>query len=142
MASVWAEDRWQGQFARGKDRLKGDKYKDWTYEKVRDYAANQRLFDGFGFPSVDKAIDAITQQDEMERKIQDARAQGLKEGELKARLGAMPRPASAAGAVKVAEESSVSKNGLEGLSDDVVNDPELAKMLSDLNAMSPEDLIQ
>jgi len=42
----------------------------------------------------------------------------------------------------VAEESSVSKNGLEGLGDDVVNDPELAKMLADLNAMSPEDLVQ
>lgn len=139
--SIWAEDRWQNQYDRGKTRLKGDKFKDWTFEKVRDYAAENKIFDNHGLPSVERAILELTKEDEMQTKIDEAFNKGLKEGQVKGRMNVMPRPTSAAG-VKVPDKSAVAEKGLEALGDDVAEDPELMKMLSDLGAVNPEDLVQ
>jgi hypothetical protein len=139
--SIWAEDRWQGQFERGKTRLKGDKFKDYTYEKVRDYAATNKILDKHGLPSVERAILELTKEDEKQVAIDEAFQRGLKEGQVKGRMGVMSRPTSAAG-IKVPEKSVVAEKGLEGLGDDVAEDPELMKMLSDLGAVNPEDLVQ
>jgi len=141
VSKIWAEDRWQTQFDRSKTRLKGDKFKDWTYEKARDYAAEHKIIDKFGLPSVERAILELTKEDEMAERLRLAKEEGLKEGLTRGRMGVQPRPTSAGGPPKP-EKSMVSEKGLEGLGDDVAEDPELMKMLSELGAVSPEDLVQ
>ena len=139
-AAIWAEDRWHSQYERAKPRLK-DKAKDWTYEKVRDYAAQNKLVDSFGLPSVEKAIMSLTQEDELQARVNEAYEKGLREGTTKGRMGVQPKPTSAAGPPRP-EKSAVAEKGLEALGDDVQNDPELMNMLSELGAIDPGDLVQ
>lgn len=138
IAGIWADDRWQSQYERAKPRLK-DKAKDWTFEKVRDYAAQNKLVDSHGLPSVEKAIMELTKEDELETIRKEAYERGLREGNTKGRMGVQPKPTSASGGVKQPENSMVAKKGLEGLGDDVASDPELMEMLSNLGAVDPED---
>lgn len=140
-AKIWAEDRWRNQFDRMKDRLAAPKYKDYTFEKVRDYAAEHKLFDANNLPSIERAIEEITRPDELERIKAAAREEGIKEGMQKARLSTMQRPTSATGpAPKGAEESVVAKKGLEGLGDDVAQDTEIMNMLAEIGATGPEGI--
>lgn len=141
VSKIWAEDRWAAQFDRSKGRLKGDKFKDWTYEKARDYAAQNKILDNFGLPSVERAILELTKEDDLAQKLSEAREAGLKEGLTRGRMGVMPKPTSASGP-KHPENSAVSEKGLEGLGDAVADDPELMRMLSELGAVNPEDLVQ
>lgn len=137
---IFAEDRWQSQFERGKDRLKkNDKYKDWGYDKVRDYAAEHKILDKFGLPSVEKAIFDLTKEDELEAAKRDAYERGLKEGRTAGRMSSMARPTSATGPVKP-EKSAVAERGLAGLGDDVANDPDLMQMLAEVGAIDPSEI--
>lgn len=142
MAKIWAEDRWQGQYEKSKTRLKGDKAKEWTYEKVRDFAGTNKILDSYGLPNIEKAIQQLTQEDERQDIEQAAYERGLKEGQVKGRMNVMPRPTSASGGKPPAEKSAVAERGLEGLGDDVAEDKDLMRMLSDLGAVQPEDLLQ
>lgn len=142
MAKIWADDRWQGQYDRAKTRLKGEKAKEWTYEKVRDYAGTNKVLDAYGLPSVEKAILQLTQEDEKQTAIDEAFQKGLREGQVKGRMNVMPRPTSASGAPPPNVKSSVAERGLEGLGDDVAEDKDLMEMLSQLGAVTPEDLVQ
>jgi len=132
-ATVWAEDRWQSQFEKTASRLrKVDKYKDWDYTKVRDYAATNKILDAHGLPSVEKAVAELTKESDLELAKKEAYEKGLKEGKTNARLESMPRPSSASGGKVAKGKSSVEENGLEGLGDDVMEDPELMDMISQL----------
>ena len=140
-ATIWARDRWEGQLSRNRDRLKGDKYKQYQdVESLLKYATEHRILDSYGFPSVEMAIGKLTEADTLEAKSNEAYERGLKEGQMKARIASMGRPTSASG--PKTEESSVGKRGLEGLGDDVANDPEIMEMLSQLGAVTPEDIVQ
>ena len=139
MATIWAQDRWKQQFNSLAPRLaKSSKHKDMTFEKVRDYAAEKKLLDDFGFPSVEKAILELTREEDFEARLAQARDEGRKEGETRGRLTASGRPTSATGPKKP-EKSVVAEKGLEGLGDDVAADPELSRMLADLGAADPTD---
>ena len=141
-ALIFANDRWRGQFDRVKDRLKPAKYADWNFEKVRDYAANNKYLDEYGFPAIDKAVEAITREDEMERIKTEAFEKGVREGSVKARLGATPRPTSATGAGKKAAQGLDASKNFEDLGDSIADDRELAEMVAGLQGVSPEDLLQ
>ncbi len=139
MATIWAQDRWRGQFDRLAPKLaKSSKHKDMTFEKVREFAATNKLLDEYGFPSVEKAIVELTRDEDFETRLAEARQQGIKEGETRGRLAASGRPTSATGPKKP-EKSMVAEKGLEGLGDDVAADPELSKMLADLGAANPDE---
>src|SRR5271157_5140575 len=141
-ALIFANDRWRGQFDRVKDRLKAPKYSDWNFEKVRDYAATNKYLDEYGFPAIDKAVEAITREDELDRIKHEAFEKGVREGAVKARLGATPRPTSASGGkAKTSQGLDPSKN-FEDLGDAVADDRDLAEMVAGLQGMSPEDLLQ
>jgi hypothetical protein len=140
-AMIWAQDRWEGQYAKAKDRLKGDKYKDWTYEKVRDYAATNKHLDKYGFPSIDIAVDKITEEDRMETLRKEAYEEGLKQGQTKARLASMARPTSSAPAKKQEAGLDPSKN-FDDLGEKVMEDPELRQMLAELGAVDPSEILQ
>lgn len=141
-ALIFANDRWRGQFDRVKDRLKAPKYSDWNFEKVRDYAAQNKYLDEYGFPAIDKAVEAITREDELERIKQEAFEKGLREGAVKTRLGSTPRPTSASGAKPKAATGLDAAKNFEDLGDSVQSDRELAEMVAGLQGMSPEDLLQ
>lgn len=130
-ATIWAEDRWQSQFEKNAPRLKKvEAYKDWDYTKVRDYAATNKLLDGHGFPSVEKAIAELTKANDLDTIRKEAYEKGLKEGKTNARLESMPRPSSASGGKPSKGKSSVEEFGLEGLGDDVAGDAELMEQLA------------
>ena len=139
-ATIWATDRWKSQYAGVKDRLKPDKYKDWTFEKVRDYAAQQKILDEYGFPAVDKAVEVITREDELERIRQEAYEKGAREGSVKGRLATMARPTSSAGAKHTAEAGLDPSKNFEDLGDVALSDPSIAKMLADINAIDPSEI--
>lgn len=141
-ASIWAQDRWKGQYERGKERLKGPKYADQTFEKVRDFAAQNKILDEYGFPDIGKAIESITREDEIERIKREAYENGLKEGAVKGRLGATPRPSSAAGAPKPDGVGLKPDGNFNDLGDAVMSDRDLAEAFSQLAGLSPEELLQ
>ncbi len=137
--TIWAEDRWRSQFDRLQPRLqKIEKHKNMTYEQVRDYAAEHKLLDRHGLPSVERAILDLTAESEKEAAMQEAFERGRREGEMRGRLAATGRPTSASGPKKP-DKSHVAEKGLEGLGDDVAEDKELTQMLADLGASNPAD---
>jgi hypothetical protein len=133
-ATIWAEDRWQSQYEKVSPRLKKvDQYKDWDYTKVRDYAAQNKILDSHGLPSLEKAVMELTKANDFEQVKKEAYEKGLQEGRTKARLETMPRPASASGgSPRPKGKSAVEEVGLEGLGDDVMGDPELAELAASL----------
>ena len=139
-ATIWARDRWEGQLSRNRDRLKGDKYKQYQdVQSLLKYATDNRILDPYGFPSVELAINKLTEADTLAAQADEAYQRGLKEGQMKARIASMGRPTSATGPMSD-KESPVAKHGLEGLGDAVQDDPEIMDMLAQLGAVSSEDL--
>ena len=141
-ASIWAQDRWKGQYERGKERLKGPKYSDQTFEKVRDYAAEHKILDEYGFPALDKAIEAITREDQLESIRNEAYERGVREGAVKSRLASSARPSSAAGVPKPEGVGLKADGNFQDLGDAVMSDRELAEAFSQLSGLSPDDLLQ
>jgi hypothetical protein len=142
-ATIWAEDRWNSQYERAAPRLKKNKdYADWDVAKVRDYATTHKLLDGYGFPSIEKAVAELTKANEIEEIKKQAREEGLKEGMNRGRLERMNRPSSASGGRSAgAKKSSVEEHGLEGLGDDVMDDAELMEQLAEAQkAFDPTSL--
>lgn len=139
-ATIFAEDRWDREFEQSAPRLKKNKqYADWDQGKVRQYAVDNKLVDRHGFPSVTRAIQELTKEDELEIARQQAREEGLQEGLQRARMGAMARPTSHSGKRSTGAVIDPAKN-LEDLGDAVMDDPELTKMLSDLGTLTPNDI--
>lgn len=141
-ASIWAQDRWKGQYERGKERLKGPKYSEWTFEKVRDFAATNKHLDEYGFPAIDKAISEITKEDEISRIRQEEYERGVREGAVKSRLASTARPTSSAGIPKPEGVGLKSDGNFQDLGDAVMSDRDLAEAFSQLSGLSPDDLLQ
>lgn len=140
-ATMFATDRWMGQYERVAPKLKKSKdYADWDMAKVRDYATKNSILDEFGFPSVEKAVLQLTRVDDIEEAKRIAREEGFKEGQQRARMAAQTRPTSATGGRK-SNKAAVEEHGLEGLGDDVANDAELMEMLEQTRAaFEPENV--
>lgn len=132
-ATIWAQERWQGQFKEVAPRLKKvDAYKDWDFKKVLDYATERKIVDDYGFPSVERAVLDLTKANDIEQIKKEAYAEGMKAAKQKNRLDAQPRPSSATGGRQPADKSAVAEIGLEGLGDDAMNDPELMEMFAEI----------
>lgn len=143
-AKIWFRDRAEAQFDRSAERLKKSaKYKDYDVDKVLEFASQNKIFDGNGLPSVARAIQELTKEDDIAIIRREEYERGLKEGATKGRMAGMTRPTSAEGAQRRPEDSAVGKNvSLEHLGDDVSKDPELMEMLSQLGAADPGDFVQ
>ena len=132
-ATIWAQERWQGQFKEVSPRLKKvDAYKDWDFKKVLDYATERKIVDDYGFPSVERAVLELTKANDIEQIKKEAYAEGMKAAKQKNRLDNQPRPSSASGGRQPADKSAVAEIGLEGLGDDAINDPELMEMFAQI----------
>lgn len=129
-ATIFATDRWNAQFERTAPRLKKVKeYEDWDMPKVREYATKNQLVDEFGFPSIERAVKELTKVSDLEEAKKQAREEGFREGQQRARLAGQNRPSSASGGRNKSGKSSVEEFGLEGLGDDIASDPELMEQL-------------
>lgn len=138
-ALIWANDRFAAEYRDNRDRLKGDKYKDWRGEKAVDklaeYAAEHKLVDRFGMPSVSRAIDELTKEDEVDRIRKQAREEGIEEGKRQQRVSTMQRPTSASGGKGAASKGLDPTKNFEDLGDSVAEDPELVEMLSQIGGL-------
>jgi hypothetical protein len=142
-ATIFATERWKGQYAANRDRLKkSDEYKDWDMNKVLGYATERKIVDEYGFPSIERAVADMTKANEIEEIRKSAREEGFKEGVTRGRLATTGRPTSAAGGVERASKTIDPAKNFEDLGDVVTQDPELAKMLADLGTLSAEDIVQ
>lgn len=132
-ASIWAQERWQGQFREVSPRLKKvDAYKDWDYKKVLDYATEHKVLDDYGFPSIEKTVMELTKANDIETIRKEAYEKGKADAAKRNRLDSQPRPSSATGGKQPADKSAVAEIGLEGLGDDAMNDPELMEMFAEI----------
>jgi hypothetical protein len=129
LALVGGWDRWERQYnAFPKERRPKDK----SLEDLVKYAAENKLVDRFGIPSVEKAIDQMTAGDRLEEIRKQARAEGAAEAETRLRASTMPRPnfnpspASRGGGKAPLED-------LDQLTDKVLEDPELRQLVEGLN---------
>jgi hypothetical protein len=140
-ATMFADERWNNQFERVGPKLKKVKdYADWDVAKVRDYATKNNLVDQFGFPSVERAVQELTKATDLEEARKQAREEGFREGQQRARLAGQSRPTSATGGKKTGK-AAVEEFGLEGLGDDVADDPELMEALENARqAFDPSQL--
>jgi hypothetical protein len=140
-ALMFATDRWNSQYERVAPKLKKSKdYADWDLVKVRDYATKNQIMDEFGFPSVEKAVALLTRADDLEEAKKQAREEGLREGLQRARLSTQSRPTSATGGKKTGK-AAVEEFGLDGLGDDMADDPELMEALEQARqAFDPSQL--
>jgi hypothetical protein len=140
-AVMFASDRWNSQYERVAPKLKKSKeYSDWDLTKVREYATKNQIVDEFGFPSVEKAVALLTRADDLEEAKKQAREEGLREGLQRARLSTQSRPTSATGGKKTGK-AAVEEFGLDGLGDDMADDPELMEALEQARqAFDPSQL--
>jgi hypothetical protein len=142
-ATIFATERWKGQFSANAERLKkSDQYKDWDMNKVLGHATQQKILDEYGFPSVEKAILDLTRANDLEEIRKSAREEGFKEGVTRGRLATSGRPTSASGRIDRAATTIDPSKNLEDLGDVVTADPDLARMLSELGTLTPEDIVQ
>lgn len=129
--SAFIEDRWEREFEGVEDRVKKSKaIKDWDFNKLKTYATENKIHDKRGLPSIRAAVDRLTEQEREQEKAEEAYARGLREGELKARMGVQPRPASAAAAMGGGKGPETLDEALNP--EAIAQDPELAEMLANL----------
>ena len=141
-AMVFAKRMWRDDYKEAGERLKGDKYAQWRdIDKLANYAAQRGLIDPeSGIPSVSRAIEDLTREDELARLREEAKQEGIRQGRLEARMGAMQRPTSAAGPQPGSGDFALdpAKN-FEDLGDKAMLDPATREMLAQLADFNPED---
>ena len=129
-------------FDRVRDKLKGDKYKEWRDpDKLANYAVQHRLVDDMGMPSLERAVSELTREDEVTAAYQRGIDEGRKKGTIDARLASMQRPTSASGKTAAQQPAGLDPTqNFEDLGDKIMDDPEALEMLSQLGALSPADI--
>jgi hypothetical protein len=136
--ATFMDDRWQNEYDAVSERIQKSKsIKDWDLPKLRQYAVDNKTFDKRGLPSIREAVNKLTEQEQKEATAQEAYERGLREGELKARMGVQPRPASASAAVSGSEKVPASLD--EALNPaSIAEDRELSEMLSQLGVAASQ----
>jgi hypothetical protein len=140
-AMIFAKRMWREDFKENRERLKGEKYKDYRDpDKLANYAAQQHLVDENGIPSVARAIEHLTREDEIARIKEEAKAEGVREGRLAARMGSMQRPTSASGPGGSTPDFALDPGkNFEDLGDKAMEDPATRELLAALGDMDPND---
>src|ERR1035438_3524910 len=132
-ATIWANERWDGQYEKSSSRLKKvDAYKDWDRQKLLDYATERKIVDDYGFPSIERTVAELTKANDIETIKKEAYEKGKADASQRKRLDQQPRPSSASGGMQPADKSAVAEMGLERLGDDAMNDPELMEMFAEI----------
>lgn len=133
MVNTFMADRWEREYEATADTRKRSKQiADWDQDRIRKYMEEQKIVDRYGLPSIREAVNKLTADERLQAHQEDAYERGLKEGEMRARMGVQPRPASAAAAMANAQPTPSTID--EALSpESLQNDHELMEMLSNLS---------
>jgi hypothetical protein len=131
---LYMDDRWENEYARVTPELdkypKLAEYKD--IEKLKKYAADNNLVDKRKMPSIAAAVERLTVAEREAAKSNEAYERGLREGQLRARLGAQARPASAAAAISTADGKPAATFEEAMSPESVASDSELNEMLANM----------
>lgn len=138
MGRVYSEDRLSNEYESTAEARKRSKaLADWDFGKLRKYAEENKINDRLGFASIREAVNRLTESERKQEEAETAYQRGLREGEMRARLGVQPRPASASAAMPGGEPPP--KDLDEALSPESISrDEELSKMLSELQIQSTD----
>ena len=134
LVNFYTDDRMGNEFeATAESRKKSKQIADWDYDQLKKYVEENKIQDRRGMPSIKEAVNRLTAEERRQVDQEDAYQKGLREGEMRARLGNMPRPASAAGTMNSTSTQTPSTID-EALSpENIGQDQELMQMLSDLS---------
>lgn len=126
MSMTWAQDRWDNQYRTisGSMTDRNRKGKD----DLLKYAAENKLVDSYGIPSVTMAWDKLTEADRMAEATEKARKEGEERGR-QAAFAARVRPPSSGRPGK----TPVELNDWNDLTDVAMQDEEIAKMITSGN---------
>jgi hypothetical protein len=135
LAGFYTDDRMQSEFDSLADMRKRSKQiSSWDYDQMKKYVEDNKIYDKRGMPSVKEAVNRLTLEERQQATSEDAYQRGLREGEMRARMGSMPRPASAAAAMPGGTAQTPPSTIDEALApDSIQQDEELMKMLADLS---------
>jgi hypothetical protein len=127
------DDRLANQYEATADLRKRSKnVADWDFDKFKKYVEDEKIVDKQNFPSIRSAVERLTADERLEMAKSEEYERGLREGEVRARMGAMPRPGSANAAVpgSLPQPSTID----EALApDSIANDSEIMDMLANLS---------
>jgi hypothetical protein len=127
---TWADDRWEREYdsisvPKGKERPKR--------EDLLKYATDNRLVDRHGMPSVRAAWDKMTAADR-QKEIEDAAYErGRQEGEQRARIAAMPQPATMSPGNGRFSGAQAPLESFDDLTAKALADPELRAVIAGTN---------
>lgn len=132
MGKVYTEDRLASEYeATAEARKRSKAIADWDLPKLRKYAEENRINDRLGLASIREAVNRLTEGERKQEESQAAYERGLREGEMRTRMGMMPRPASPSAAV--ANGAAPAKDLDEALSpESLAQDPDLMRMFAEL----------
>ena len=132
-ALLLAEERWQRQWDKIEPEL--EKYPElksnWDYDKVLKFAAENKHLDSRGFPDIRKAWHVLTEAAREKQKADEAYQRGIEEGKKMAMLKQVPRPTSAG---KGGPPVQTTSDGLDGLTKEAYDDPEIRGMIEQLQS--------
>ena len=131
MGRTYVEDRLANEYESTAEARKRSKaLADYDFPKLRKYAEENKIQDHLGFASIKEAVNRLTDGERKQEEAETAYQRGLREGEIRARMGVQPRPASASAAMPGGQQP---KDLDEALSPESISqDQELMQMLSDL----------
>lgn len=128
LATIGGWDRWERQWqAVPKDKRPKDK----SMEDIVKYAAENKILDRFGIPSVSLAMEKLTEGDRVAEAEARGRAAGAEEAEARLRASTMPRPNY--NPAPAQRKGSEVIDDLDNLTERVLEDKELRQMVESLN---------
>lgn len=135
IASIWAEDRWSREY----DTLNfGKREKKPTVDELKKFAAENKINDRFGLPSVRGAWEKMSEADRMEELRKAAEEKGREEGRMEALASRVTAPGvSGPGqgpAAQLKKGYNPDADVLGDLYADALKDPELRQQIESMGA--------
>jgi hypothetical protein len=134
MGDTYVADRFDNEFeSTAEQRKRSKQIADWDLERFKKYAQENKIADKRGMYSIREAVNKLTQGERTAEASDEAYQRGLREGEIRARMGAQPRPGAANAAMP--NGGTAPKDLDEALSpDSIAADDELMRMFAELQS--------
>jgi hypothetical protein len=134
MGDTYIADRFDNEFeSTAEQRKRSKQISDWDLERFKKYAQENKIADKRGLYSIREAVNKLTQGERTQEEADSAYQRGLREGEMRARMGVQPRPGAANAAMP--NGGAQPKDLDEALSvDSISQDEELMRMLGELQS--------
>lgn len=134
MGDTYVADRYDNEFeSTAEQRKRSKQIADKDLEWFKKYAQDNKIADKRGMYSIREAVNKLTQGERTQEESDAAYQRGLREGEMRGRMGVQPRPGAANAGMP--NGGAQPKDLDEALSaDSISQDEELMRMLSELQS--------